>query len=173
MIACVRGMILHSWVCTTVERHSKIVCQSTNFYIKGAVCSTHCWHLISKSLDCVTLSLSIMASTIFQRRAAACVTVFLGRQRTQVVNRLELWFIESSLATHCAAAFLWVSVCSHTLYLTCCLLFFMSLLTMMLDSQSGKPRWVPLRGQIYCFPMWSYCVDDLGFSLGRWRPVQI
>lgn len=114
MIACVQSMNLYSCVCATVERHTKILCQNNNLCIKGLVCSTHCWRLISKTLDCVIFCLGMVVMMVFQRRAAVCVTVFLGRQRTQVENQLGLWFIEICFASHCVVAFLWASVCSHT-----------------------------------------------------------
>lgn len=111
--------VLCSCVCATVERHTKILCQSYNFCLKGVVCSTHCCCLISKTLDCVTLCLSIVVMMVFQSRAAVCVTLCFW-ERTQVGNRLGLWFIEISFASHCAAAFLRAPACSNPSRLLFC-----------------------------------------------------
>lgn len=159
-------MNLNSCVCATVERHTKILRQNNNFCLKGIVCSTHCWRLISQTLDCACDFVSVVLMVFQSRGSCLCDSGFLGRQRTQVGNRLGLWFIEISFASHCAAAFLWASACSHTSCSLSRLLFCVSD-----NNDAWFTEWKtqtssPLRTNLLFPHIELLCIGVLGFFLG-------
>lgn len=83
-------------ICTAVcahaaaRRRSRVLRQNNNLHLKGVVCSTHCWPLVTKTLDCVILFLVFPGRGRFSSAGQlfVCDSVFLGRRRTQVGNRL-------------------------------------------------------------------------------------
>lgn len=164
---CVWSRVCKAWickaVCATVERHTKILCQNNNFCLKGVVCSTHRWRLISTTLDCVILCLSCVVMMVFQSKAAVCVsgkTADTGGESVRAVIYRNLLCLAL-----CCGLPLGLSLLSHIMF-PC---YFLSQITMMPDLQSGKCSCVPLWEQMYYFPAKSYC---LGFFLVRCRPKQ-
>lgn len=68
-------MNLYSCVCATVERHTKILCQSNSLSLKGVVLFYALLGFDIQNSDCVTLCLSIVDAIVFQSEADVCVTL--------------------------------------------------------------------------------------------------